>query len=29
MTLVLDAIERGEKCKQRMVWYDIEEKQFN
>jgi hypothetical protein len=29
MTLVRDAIVRGEKCKQRMVWYDIEEQQFN
>jgi hypothetical protein len=23
-----DAVVRGEKCKQRMVWYDIEEQQF-
>jgi hypothetical protein len=29
MTLVRDAIVRGEKCKQRMVWYDIEEGQFH
>ena len=29
MTLIRDAIVRGEKCKQRMVWYDIEEQQFN
>jgi hypothetical protein len=28
MTLVRDAIVRGEKCKQRMVWYDIQEQQF-
>jgi len=29
MTLVRDAIVRGEKCKQRMVWYDIREDQFH
>jgi hypothetical protein len=28
MVLVRDAIVRGEKCKQRMVWYDIQENQF-
>ena len=29
MILVRDAIIRGEKCKQRMVWYNIEESQFD
>ena len=29
MTLVRDAIVRGEKCKQRMVWYNIESNQFD
>ena len=29
MVLVRDAVVRGEACKQRMVWYDIEESQFN
>lgn len=29
MILARDAIVRGEKCKQRMVWYDIEPEQFN
>lgn len=29
MLLQRDAIVRGEKCKQRMVWYDIEENQFH
>ena len=28
MILSRDAVVRGEKCKQRMVWYDIEEQQF-
>ena len=28
MILVRDAIVRGEKCKQRMVWFDIHEDQF-
>jgi len=29
MTLIRDAIVRGEKCKQRMVWYNIEPDQFD
>ena len=29
MILVRDAIVRGEKCKQRMVWYNIEADQFD
>lgn len=29
MTLVRDAIVRGEACKQRMVWYNIEPGQFD
>jgi hypothetical protein len=29
MVLVRDAIVRGEKCQQRMVWYDIEASQFH
>lgn len=29
MILARDAIIRGETCKQRMVWYDIEHHQFN
>jgi hypothetical protein len=29
MILSRDAIVRGEACKQRMVWYDLEEQQFN
>ncbi len=29
MILSRDAIVRGEKCKQRMVWYDIEDEQFH
>lgn len=29
MILVRDAIVRGENCKQRMVWYNIEESQFD
>ncbi len=29
MILSRDAIVRGEQCKQRMVWYDIQEAQFN
>jgi hypothetical protein len=29
MILMRTAIVRGESCKQRMVWYDIEEHQFN
>ena len=29
MILVRDAIVRGEKCKQRMVWYDIEVNHFH
>lgn len=28
MVLVRDAIVRGEKCKQRMVWYDIKANRF-
>ena len=29
MILVRDAVVRGEACKQRMVWYNIEEGQFD
>jgi hypothetical protein len=29
MILVRDAVVRGEKCKQRMIWYNIEESQFD
>ena len=29
MTLVRDAIVHGEACRQRMVWYDIQEDRFN
>ena len=29
MILTRDAIVRGEKCKQRMIWYDIQPEQFN
>jgi hypothetical protein len=29
MTLSRDAIVRGEQCRQRMVWYNIEESQFD
>ena len=29
MILARDAIVRGEACRQRMVWYDIQEQQFN
>lgn len=29
LILVRDTIVRGEKCKQRMVWYDIQEDEFN
>jgi hypothetical protein len=29
MILTRDAIVRGEPCKQRMVWYDIEDNKFN
>ena len=29
MTLTRDAIVRGEACKQRMIWYNIEEDQFD
>lgn len=29
MVLVRDAVVRGEKCKQRMVWYNIESNRFD
>ena len=29
MILLREAIVRGEKCRQRMVWYNIEENQFD
>ena len=29
MILARDAIVRGEICKQKMIWYDIEQNQFN